>query len=136
VSIGWPHGRRARVAAWLGCAAAALVVWVGLAGLAPSSDPASTVCLLRRTTGIDCPGCGMTRAFSSLARGDVGEAVAFHPLAPLVAGEVALAWGAWGLVLLGWVAPPAPDRVRELLLGNLGIMVAVWLGRMATGTLP
>jgi hypothetical protein len=44
--------------------------------------------------------------------------------------------GAWGLVLLGWVAPPASDRVRELLLGNLGIMVAVWLGRMATGTLP
>lgn len=128
-------GRR-RLAAWLGCAAAALVVWVGLAGLRPSGDPASTVCLLRRTTGIDCPGCGMTRAFSSLARGDWRAAVAFHPLAPLLAGEATVAWGVWGLALLGLVAPPAPDRVRELLLGNLGVMVALWLGRMATGTLP
>lgn len=35
-------------------------------------------------THIICPGCGMTRAFTSLFRLDIAKAFAYHPLFPLV----------------------------------------------------
>ncbi|MHB1454354.1 MAG: DUF2752 domain-containing protein [Saccharofermentanales bacterium] len=37
-------------------------------------------CLLRRTIGIPCPGCGMTRATFALLRLDFAAAFTFHPL--------------------------------------------------------
>jgi Zn-dependent protease with chaperone function len=37
-------------------------------------------CPLKFTTGITCPGCGMTRAFLSLFHLDVGLALYYHPL--------------------------------------------------------
>jgi len=37
-------------------------------------------CPIRFVTGISCPGCGMTRAWLSLVRGDYQQAFAFHPL--------------------------------------------------------
>ena len=35
---------------------------------------APSVCLVRRVTGRPCPGCGMTRALSHLAHGDLRRA--------------------------------------------------------------
>ena len=34
--------------------------------------------------GLSCPGCGMTRAFLSLARFDIQSAFYYHPLFPVV----------------------------------------------------
>jgi len=124
--------RRAR--AW---AAAGLV---GIAGLAvfhvwtPSGDPTHAVCLLRRLFHLPCPGCGMTRAFAALAKGDWSTAVALHPLAPVLAAELVLGWVAWGIALASRLRPAF--RLDGLLLGNLAALVALWLGRVATGTLP
>ena len=41
-------------------------------------------CLLRRLTGITCPGCGLSRAYLACLRLDFGAAFAFHPLFPLL----------------------------------------------------
>jgi len=41
------------------------------------------VCVFARVTGKPCPGCGMTRATVSLARGEVAEAMKLHPLSPV-----------------------------------------------------
>jgi hypothetical protein len=41
-------------------------------------------CPFRNTTGIDCPFCGMTRATVALGGGHWHDALAVHPLAPLV----------------------------------------------------
>lgn len=41
-------------------------------------------CPIRFMTGISCPGCGMTRAYLCLLRGDVEGAFNYHPLFPLV----------------------------------------------------
>ncbi|MFY9824848.1 MAG: DUF2752 domain-containing protein [Thermoanaerobaculia bacterium] len=116
----------------------------GLAGLAvlhvwtPAGDAASSICLLRRFFHLPCPGCGMTRAFAALAKGDWSATVALHPLAPVLAAELVLVWAAWGVALC---SPPALRWVRlvkvdALLLANLGALLALWLGRVATGTLP
>jgi len=37
------------------------------------------LCILRRTAGIDCPGCGLTRCFISLAHGDLAAAWSYNP---------------------------------------------------------
>ncbi|SCP96038.1 DUF2752 domain-containing protein [Anaerobium acetethylicum] len=39
-----------------------------------------TGCYIKGTFGIPCPGCGMTRAFLHLFRGDLAGAFYYHPL--------------------------------------------------------
>ncbi len=36
-------------------------------------------CMFKVLTGIDCPGCGMTRAFFALLRGDLMGSLAYNP---------------------------------------------------------
>ena len=87
----------------------------------------------------------MTRAFAHLAKGEWSAAVHDHPLAPLLAAELAALWIAWGCRVAGlWAVPPWLRRLRwrrwsppELLvLGEVALFFVVWLGRLATGTLP
>ena len=59
------------------------------------------LCLHKVLTGLPCGGCGMTRAFVAMARGDVPTALASQPLAPLVA--VGLGW--W------WLSAISGDKV-------------------------
>ncbi len=36
------------------------------------------VCAFRRISGFPCPGCGLTRAWTALGRGDLAESLSFH----------------------------------------------------------
>lgn len=104
----------------------------------PPEDTRSSICLFRRTVGIPCPGCGLTRAFAHLAKGEWSAAVADHPLAPLLAAEFGLGWLAWGLALRGrfpWAAS-APSWLPPLLLSQVAVLFFLWIGRLSTGTLP
>ena len=48
--------------------------------LVPGTNiPLPELCSFRRWTGLDCPGCGMTRAFISVAQGDVVAAWGYNP---------------------------------------------------------
>lgn len=127
-------------------ASSALRLWalaglLGLTGLAvlhvwvPDADPRTAVCLSRRLLDMPCPGCGLTRAFAHLAKGEWPEALADHPLAPVLATEFGLAWLAWGAVLTGRL-PLRRLPVDALVLANAAVLCALWLGRLATGTLP
>ncbi len=42
-------------------------------------------CTFRETTGLPCPGCGMTRGMAALLRGRVHEAIGWHPFTPVFA---------------------------------------------------
>ena len=42
------------------------------------------LCVLKQTTGIPCPGCGLTRSVVSAVHGDWAASRAFHHLGPLV----------------------------------------------------
>ncbi len=41
--------------------------------------PLPELCTMRRLAGIDCPGCGLTRCFISLAHGDLAAAWSYNP---------------------------------------------------------
>jgi len=41
-------------------------------------------CSMQSTLGIDCPGCGLTRSFISLAHGNLSASVAFNPAGVLL----------------------------------------------------
>lgn len=119
-----------------------LAGFVGLAGLAvlhvwtPSGDPSTAVCLSRRLFHLPCPGCGLTRAFAHLAKGEWAAAFVLHPLAPVLALEAILGWLAWGAALAFRRPLRLPFTVDALVLGHGAVLCALWLGRVATGTLP
>ncbi len=48
--------------------------------------PLPELCHMRRFTGLDCPGCGLTRSFISLGHGDVVAAWQFNPAGILLFG--------------------------------------------------
>lgn len=50
----------------------------------------NTRCFYRNTLGIPCPGCGLSRAYTALFRGDVLGALNYHPLfiIPIIIGLV------------------------------------------------
>lgn len=56
------------------------------------------VCAFRATTGIPCPGCGLTRSWVAMLHGDLAGSLGFHPLGWLVllyALAQAARHGAW-----------------------------------------
>ena len=42
------------------------------------------LCVFHHLTGLDCPGCGMTRAFHALSHGHLGEALSLNLIAPVL----------------------------------------------------
>jgi hypothetical protein len=115
------------LAALLGAAAVALL-FVGALGADHTRTALSEggpPCVVRWTTGIECPFCGMTRATIAMGAGDFHGAFALHPLAPFVL--------AFALALLGVVAF---GKTRILLRGYrpwllLSTIVAIWVVRLA-----
>lgn len=56
------------------------------------------LCVLRNTTGVPCPGCGLTRSWVELARGNVHASLGHHRLGWLVmlyAAAQAVLHGSW-----------------------------------------
>jgi hypothetical protein len=50
----------------------------------PPDGAGVPVCFFRALSGLPCPGCGLTRALSSLIQGHPGSAFAYHPFAFIV----------------------------------------------------
>jgi len=82
-------------------------------------------------------GCGLTRTFAWMLRGDLGRAVAVYPLGPLLfTATVALAVYALAVLIGGRAVhlSPTPAMVRRVLavcvvaLGLNWIAKLVWLG--------
>jgi len=131
---------------WLAVGALGALAFAILRAVTPPPPEVLPFCLVRRFLGIPCPGCGMTRALSHLARGEWRAALALHPLAPLVAAELALAWAAAGVAALARAGyrvaalARAAGRWRSwgsaVLAADGALLVALWAGRLASGTWP
>lgn len=87
-------------------------------------------CLFHRWTGLECPGCGMTRATYAALHGRFGEALRFNPL-----GMIAVpALGVWmGIQLPAWLRGEEPAfRCRAGRRGAwwlVGIVLGYWVLR-------
>lgn len=95
-------------------------------------------CPFQATTGLPCPGCGLTRGTSALLRGDLQQALAFHPFSPLVGICVIL-------LLLSLILPEAPRRKmlkhiealeRRTGLALLGLLALMAYGAYRLAALP
>lgn len=121
---------------WALAPVAAVVLWAAARWVTLPQGPGGTICLLRRVADLPCPGCGMTRAFVHLAHGEWAAALADHPLAPAIALQLAAGWAVAGLAVFGRLSPAARRWVNPWLIANVVGLCALWLGRLATGTLP
>jgi Protein of unknown function (DUF2752) len=109
---------------------------IGALALAPLVEEGPTICPFALCTGMACPGCGMTRAAARLVRGDFASAVSLHPLIPLIAMLGVGSWVWFALRRAGW-APPMSNRLLNGILTATSLaLIAVWVLRLATGTLP
>ena len=111
------------------------VAAIALATINPS-DSSPTICGFANCTGVACPGCGMTRAAGHLVRGDVVQALRYHPLILLVVGELLGAWTLWMAHRAGWIQFRHRPWVTYVLAGTATLLVIVWVVRLATGTTP
>ncbi len=87
-------------------------------------------CLFHRFTGLDCPGCGMTRAAHASLHGRFGEAFRFNPVGMVLFSAALLGLG---LELIGWVRGNALSvRFRIGRRGAwwiFGILMVFWVLR-------
>lgn len=95
-----------------------------------------TLCPFALVTGVACPGCGMTRAVSHLLHGDLGIALRYHPLVPMVVLGAVAAWARFMLRRGGRLAPMKGRTVNVILIASAISLLAVWVLRLATGSLP
>lgn len=122
---GKARGRRAMWAAFglLTVVLAAFLLREGGVRLLPG-------CLFHDFTGLNCPGCGMTRAVHATLHGRPGEAFRFNPVGMILLPVAAVAVA---IEILSWVlGKPLPFRLR---LGVAGVwilvcvVVAFWIAR-------
>lgn len=116
-------------AGWLALAMAGLlgVAWAlretGGAGWMPG-------CYLRKLTGLECPGCGMTRAAVASLHGEFGRAFSLNPVGMVL---LPMAMVGLGIEVLGWVRGERlpvsinPGKWGAVLI--LGVMVGWGVGR-------
>jgi hypothetical protein len=112
------------------------LVAIGALTLAQGFEYTPTMCPFALATGMACPGCGMTRAAGQLLRGDFGAAVAYHPLIPAIAVLMTVGWGWFVLRRTGRVHPMSNRTLNGVLIATAVALVAVWVIRLATGSLP
>jgi Protein of unknown function (DUF2752) len=73
-----PHEQRKRIAHVL--LASTLLACAALLLYPPASSSLYPACPIREFLGIDCPGCGSTRALAALLRGHILEALRLNAL--------------------------------------------------------
>ena len=78
-------------------------------------------CPIKYVTGVSCAGCGMTRAFMSLLRGQLKLAFYYHPLVYLMPF----------IVVYFFVKDKLPGRIRKMLVFTICMaFVIVYIYRL------
>ncbi|MEV4757583.1 DUF2752 domain-containing protein [Micromonospora sp. NPDC049559] len=123
--------RWAAPVAALGCMAAG-VGYTLLADPTRTSPDAMPTCLLKLTTGLDCPGCGGTRALWYVLHGDLPAAARHHVVFVFALPFLIYLYVAWALShTFGWRLPQL--RVTPKVVG---VFLAVWLTFSVLRNLP
>ncbi|MER7165743.1 DUF2752 domain-containing protein [Micromonospora sp. NPDC000207] len=97
-----------------------------------SAPDAAPSCLLKLTTGLDCPGCGGTRALWYVLHADIPAAARHHFLFVFALPFLAYLFVAWaGRTAFGWRLPEL--RISPKLIGGF---LGVWLAFSVARNLP
>lgn len=113
--------------------AGGFVVGVGiLATHSPTESVFYPKCIFHQSTGLHCPGCGLTRAVHSLLNGKFRQALAYNAvglmLLPFIAFSMANSLWAW--VSEERLPSQTPSRPRRWLPWFLGtFLAAYWIAR-------
>ena len=113
---------------WLGILTVILiasVVWH------PQDDGGFVFCLVRRATGYPCPGCGLTRSFCALGKGELSRSFHFHAVGPLLYVLTIAAWVRFVAAVSGLHGAVARfDRIvmkSRIVPIVLGLMLVAWV---------
>ena len=108
-----------------GCATA------GLAAVVAWNDPSAAnshfpPCVFRATTGLWCPGCGLTRGLHQLFNGHVAAALSYNLFIPLAVVAAVLGWWSW--LRSSWDRQPLklPDWLMRPLVWGLPVAIVVY----------
>ena len=94
-------------------------------------DDVST-CVVKLTTGLDCPGCGGTRAFYFLMHGNIPEAARHHVMAVFAAPFLVWLYLGWSVKQIWGRQIPLPRISTK----TIGIYLAAWFVFMVVRNLP
>ncbi|MCE9622979.1 MAG: DUF2752 domain-containing protein [Actinomycetia bacterium] len=103
----------------------------GLAAVVATNDPAATnsrfpPCIFHASTGLWCPGCGLTRGLHQLLNGHVGAALGYNVFIPLAVVAALLGWWSW--LRTSWDKPPLaiPAWLLRPLVWGLPIAIVTY----------
>ncbi|MEW2380750.1 DUF2752 domain-containing protein [Micromonospora sp. NPDC047707] len=115
----------------LGCVAAG-IGYTLISDPTRSAPDAAPTCLLKLTTGLDCPGCGGTRALWYVLHGDLPAAARHHFLFVFALPFLAYFFVAWaGKQAFGWRLPELRIDTRVI-----GVFLAAWFAFSVLRNLP
>jgi hypothetical protein len=134
---------RLKQIAWLGvCSAiivAAFVLCVrGNDDVAVMGVTVPQSCNMKRFTGLDCPGCGLTRSFVSMAHGEWRTAWNFHAAGPIwfVVVVAQIPFRLWQLFRIRQGKSEFRTGLEwPFLIGMFGLLLVVWIYKMLLGSL-
>ncbi len=113
-------------------AAGALVACVSLVAFDPTRRSLPGGCPFRAITGLECPGCGATRAVYALTQGDVLRAVDHNVLVVALVPLLVWAWSGWLRHRLGR-RPTAPTLAPVTIHGIAVTIALFWVARNLPG---
>jgi hypothetical protein len=85
----------------------------------PAPNPEFVLCGFKTVVGLPCPGCGLTRAFCALAKGDIGAAFSFNLIGPLL---FIFTLAGWAISLLALAGRRAGWQAMSRLLNNVRLI--------------
>jgi hypothetical protein len=91
-----------------------------------------STCIVKLITGLDCPGCGGTRAFYYLMTGNVPQAARHHAVAVFAAPFLVWLYAAWAVKRVTGKQIPTPTIGPKV----LGVFLGVWAVWMVLRNLP
>lgn len=133
----WFARLAARAPRWSAPAAIA-VCFAGAASAVWISDPTDSAaadmpsCLVKLTTGLDCPGCGGTRAFYYLLHANLPQAVRHHAMAVLAAPFLVWLYVAWSVHKITGRRLPMPQLSSRALV----VFLVAWAVFMVVRNIP
>ena len=119
---------------WIAAAACAAIL-LGSFLYAPFATTGPVLCPLRFATGLDCPGCGLTRSFAATSHGHLAAGFGYHWLGPILFFATAIAVP---VLVTEALRRRRLRPVRGVLFSYrlgwtiAGILVLQWVVRMAT----